>query len=164
MNDGERFIILLRHGIAEPHGTRAVDEARELTSTGHKRMKQIGRGLASLFPKAEALFSSPLIRCLQTGAWVSDAYRGRLEVRASPALRPGASVEEFRQLLASTGASRVIFVGHEPTLSANLLDIAHLRSEGVFELKKGGCYGVRFTPAGEGQLEWMLAPRILRRC
>jgi phosphohistidine phosphatase SixA len=164
MKDGERFVILLRHGIAEPHGTRAVDEARELTSTGHRRMKQISRGLAALFPKPQQLFSSPLIRCLQTAAWVADGYRGRVEVCPTPALRPGASAEELRQLFAATDSRRIICVGHEPTLTHAMLDLTGTRSEGSLELKKGGCYGGRLTSAGEGVLEWMLPPGVLRRC
>ena len=33
--------------------------------------------------------------------------------------------------------------------------------EGEFELKKGGCYGVRILESG-ARLEWFLRPRVLR--
>ena len=71
------FIVLLRHGIAEDKGTKPDDE-RELTEVGHKRMKQIARGLARLFPKAEGIISSPLARATWKCGW-----RARLRRRSS---------------------------------------------------------------------------------
>jgi len=38
------------------------DEDRSLTAEGHARMKQIARGLEQALPKANAIYSSPLLR------------------------------------------------------------------------------------------------------
>jgi len=161
MND--KFVVLLRHGIAEPHGSRADDDARELTETGHRRMKQIARRLAENFPKAAAIYSSPLIRATQTAHWVAKAYDGRLEVKLAPALVPTAETAEARAFLESLGEARVICVGHESNLSELMLALTSMRADGGIELKKGGCYGVRIAENGAAQLEWMLPPRVLRR-
>jgi phosphohistidine phosphatase SixA len=159
----EKFIVLLRHGIAEPHGAREDDDARILTDTGNRRMKQIGRGLAKVFPKAEAIYSSPLIRCIETAEWVEKAYGSAVHMKTTDALKPGADVEAFRALLKRIKAHYIIFVGHEPNLSTTMLAITGLQADATIELKKGGCYGLRIDTGGAAQLEWMLAPRVLRQ-
>jgi len=163
MNDNEKFIVLLRHGIAEPHGARADDDARILTETGNRRMKQIGRGLEKRFPKAELIYSSPLIRCVETAEWVEKAYGSSIIFKTSEALKPDATVDDFRALVDGSEARRIICVGHEPNLSKAMLAVTKMSSDGAIELKKGGCYGIRIFAGGAAQLEWMLPPRVLRR-
>ena len=123
-------------------------------------MKEIGRGLARLFPKAEAIVSSPLRRALETAEWVARGYKHAIPVETSPALAPVTDAARFGELLQSVTARRAIFVGHEPTLSE--LALALTAMNGALELKKGGCYGIRLAAGGEGHLEWMLPPRAMR--
>ncbi|HEX3578445.1 MAG TPA: phosphoglycerate mutase family protein [Thermoanaerobaculia bacterium] len=163
MIDNEKFIVLLRHGIAEPHGARADDDARILTETGNRRMKQIGRGLEKCFPKAEVIYSSPLIRCVETAEWVEKAYGSSVTFKTSGALRPDGTIDEFRALIDGGAERRIICVGHEPNLSKTMLGVTKMHSDGAIELKKGGCYGIRMFGDGSAQLEWMLPPRLLRR-
>ncbi|HJW93771.1 MAG TPA: histidine phosphatase family protein [Thermoanaerobaculia bacterium] len=145
------FALLLRHGIAHPRGTKPEEE-RDLTDIGHRRMKRNARGLTVLFPKAEVLLSSPLIRCVQTAEWVVKAYGGKLKIETRDELRPEGDRNALRKLI---GDKRVIIVGHEPWLSESIK-----RPE--LELKKGGIYGLRVN-GDELQLEWMIPPRALRR-
>ena len=163
MEKSEKFVVLLRHGIAEPHGTRASDEGRLLTDTGNRRMKQIGRGLAKRFPKAEVIYSSPLIRSIETAEWVEKAFGASVVLRTTDVLKPDGLLEDFRTLVASSGARRIICVGHEPNLSMTMLALTMMSSDGGIELKKGGCYGLRLFADGGARLEWMLPPRVLRR-
>lgn len=163
MEKSEKFVVLLRHGIAEPHGTRATDEERVLTETGNRRMKQIGRGLAKRFPKAELIYSSPLIRCIETAEWVEKAFGASVVLRTTDILKPDGVVEDFLTLVTSSEARRIICVGHEPNLSATMLALTKMRPDGAIELKKGGCYGLRLFDDGSARLEWMLPPRVLRR-
>jgi phosphohistidine phosphatase len=157
----ETFVVLLRHGIAHPRGSEP-EETRGLTEEGHKRMKEIGRAINLLFPKIEVIISSPLRRCMQTAEWVEKAFHGELALTTSPALRPEASAGELQDLVANTAARRMILVGHEPSLTAAMLHLTKLRGDGQVELKKGGCYGLRFDETGEAKLELMLSPRVLR--
>src|SRR5512140_624929 len=110
MESTDTFVVMLRHGIAEDHGTRANDDERELTETGHRRMEQIGRGLASILPEAEVIYSSPLIRCVQTAEWVLKAYGAALTMGTTEALRPDASAAEVRKLIETTEARCIICV------------------------------------------------------
>jgi len=154
METDEKFVVLLRHGIAHPRGTKPEEE-RDLTPIGHQRMREVARGLANLFPKAGALVSSPLLRCIQTAEWVEKSYGGKLAIETRDELRPEGDRAAFRTLIDSIHARRIIIVGHEPYLS-EAIQLPDL------ELKKGGCYGVRIT-ADAMRLEWMLPPRALRR-
>ncbi|HEX9459810.1 MAG TPA: phosphoglycerate mutase family protein [Thermoanaerobaculia bacterium] len=163
MEPNEKFIVLLRHGIAEPHGARTDDDARVLTETGNRRMKQIGRGLAKRFPKAEVIYSSPLIRCVETAEWVEKGYGSSIVVKTYDALKPGAGADDFRALINSSESRRIIFVGHESDLSTAMLALTKMSADGPIELKKGGCYGLRVFDDGTACLEWMLPPRVLRR-
>ena len=161
MEDGERFLVLLRHGIAEERSSTKTDDERELTDDGHRRMKEIARGLARLLPKAEAIVSSPLVRARQTAEWVARAYGRSIPIEGAHALAPGSDAARFRELLDGISARRAIFVGHEPTLSEFMLALTGM--SGVIELKKGGCYGIRIDAVASAHLEWMLPPRALRR-
>jgi len=152
------FLILLRHGIAHPPGTMP-EETRGLTAEGHERMKEIARGLKRIRPNIDVIYSSPLLRAMQTAQYVSDRYQ--LNVFFAPELRPDAKARELRDLLNRTTARIVLCVGHEPTLSKMMCEITKTRG-GTFELKKGGCYGIRID-GDDSRLEWMLSPRVLRR-
>lgn len=156
----ERFIVLLRHGIAEDPTPDKKDEDRGLTAEGHARMKEIARGLEAALPKAQAIYSSPLLRAVQTALWVSKAYRSRANVNTTDALSPAATPKQFLALIKSIQERRAVIIGHEPTLTAGLQALVGV--DGL-ELKKGGCYGVRLLPDGSALLEWMLPPRILRK-
>ncbi len=158
----ERFLILLRHGIAEEASAGKADEERALTSEGHAEMKQIARGLEEAFPKALAIYSSPLLRATQTALWVSKGYRSRLKLHTVGALRPAATTAEFRDFIDGIQERRAIIVGHEPNLSTIVMQLIGL-STGRVELQKGGCYGVRLRADGDAALEWLLSPRILRK-
>jgi phosphohistidine phosphatase len=160
MRDGERFVILLRHGIAEERSADKPESERALTAEGHSRMDEIARGLARLAPKAGALVSSPLARCVQTAEWVARAYDDRLSIETSPLLAPESDVRKFRELLDSVDAPRAIFVGHEPNLTLFMLALTGTQSDGGIDLKKGGCYGIRI--GARNTLEWLLPPRALR--
>jgi phosphohistidine phosphatase len=160
--DNEKFVVLLRHGITEEAVPDQNDEDRALTPEGRKRMKEIARGLARIFPKAAAIYSSPLVRALETAQRVAKAYGGEIEVIVADALRPGASTKELRTLLDSSKARHVIVVGHQPNLMDNVRALAALGKSARVELKKGGCCGVRLTKDG-GVLEWILPPRALRK-
>lgn len=159
----ERFVLMLRHGIAEDATAEKKDEDRGLTAEGHARMKEIVRGIELVLPKAEAIYSSPLLRAVQTSLWVSKAYRSRVEVKTVDALLPGAATKSFRALLDSIGERRVVLVGHEPNLTDNMRALVGIKKADAMELKKGGCYGIRIDPAGTAMLEWLMPPRILRK-
>ena len=157
----DRFVVLLRHGIAEDEHPSKKDEERSLTTEGHAGMKQIARGLEEVFPKAQAIYSSPLNRAVQTALWVSKGYRSRIKVNTNEALAPSSTPKAFVEYIRGLPERRVIIVAHEPNLSHALAEFLSLGHGAGFELKKGGCYGVLLRADGTTVLEWMLSPRVL---
>jgi phosphohistidine phosphatase len=151
-----KFVILLRHGIAEEKGTKP-DEQRELTKVGHERMKKIARNLPTFFPHIEAIFSSPLIRAVQTAEWVARAYD--LPIAQTDVLAPTATPATARTFIRDTDLEHIVCVGHEPSLTALMQSLTGIT--GALELKKGGCYGLRVHEDG-ATLECMLPARLLR--
>lgn len=158
----ERLIVLLRHGIAEEATAEKKDEDRGLTKEGHARMKEIARGLERVLPKAQAIYTSPLLRAVQTALWVSKGYKSRANINTTDALAPGASAKQFRAFIDSVAERRVIIVGHEPNLTRGMAALTGVDAAKL-ELKKGGCYGVRILGDGSATLEWLLPPRVLRK-
>jgi len=159
----DRFVVLLRHGIAEEKSAAKADSDRSLTSEGHARMKQIAKGLERAFPKAQVIYSSPLLRATQTALWVSKGYRSRIKVNTTEVLASGASASQAKKFIDGIKDRRIILVGHEPNLTEIMHELTGLSGAGGVELKKGGCYGVRLRSDGTAALEWLLSPRILRK-
>jgi phosphohistidine phosphatase len=160
----DRVIVLLRHGIAEEPTAGKTDAERVLTPEGHARMMKLASGLERAFPKAQIIYSSPLVRATQTAQWVSKAYRSRVKVNQTEALAPGATPEEFIEFLRKVPERRIIAVGHEPVLTHHAVALLGLTSaRHGLELKKGACYALRLHGDEDAVLEWMLSPRILRR-
>ncbi len=105
----DRVVVLLRHGIAEEPTAGKPDEERALTPEGHARMMKLAGGLERAFPKAQIIYSSPLVRATQTAQWVSKAYRSRVKVNQTegslPARRPRPS-SSFSAACPSGASSR----------------------------------------------------------
>lgn len=162
--DVERTIVLLRHGIAEEKSADGTDERRRLTAEGRARMREVACGLAELFPKLDAIYTSPLNRAVETAQAVAKAYGKEVQIHTTDRLAPGSDAKDFHALLAEAPHRRAVYVGHEPTLTRFFLALLGIRSpKGVVELKKGGCYVVTIAADGTVSLEHVLAPRVLRR-
>src|SRR5215471_10257024 len=68
-----RQLWLLRHGEAEPHGTRA-DSERRLTPRGERQARAAGLALARLDPSFEAVLFSPKTRARQTAELAAEEW------------------------------------------------------------------------------------------
>ena len=160
-SDNERFLVLMRHGVAESAAPGTSDADRSLTPEGHAAMKHISYGLERVLPRVRAIYASPLLRAGQTARWVSKAYRLRAEIRTEETLAPGASREAFLAFVAGISERRCVLVGHAPNLREALHALTGI-DLGADPLP-GGCYGIRLKGDGAGVLEWVLPPPILQK-
>lgn len=158
-----RFVVLFRHGPAEDHSADKADGDRSLTSDGHAKTKRAARGLHEIFPDADTLFSSPLLRAMQTALWLTKAYGDQLKIQVTDALLPAADPALLAELIASQPGRNVIVVGHEPHLGDAFAQLVGIKGSLRADLRKAGGIGIRLDESGSGTLEWMLAPRMLRR-
>jgi phosphohistidine phosphatase len=151
-------LYFLRHGIADwPDWDPARDLERPLTRDGVKKMKQQARTLAELGVTFDAVLSSPYTRAYQTADIV--AAKLGLEVKTEPRLAPGFNLAKLKEIVAAYGAEQaLLLVGHEPTFS---LTIAELIGGGRVQMKKGALARVDVNRNLQGELVWLLQPKIL---
>jgi phosphohistidine phosphatase len=153
-------LYLLRHGIADwPDWDPARDHERPLTRDGVKKMKEQAKALADLDVKIDAVLSSPYARAYQTADIV--AAKLGLDVKTEPLLAPGFNRDKLKKIAASFSEEQaLLLVGHEPTLS---LVIAELIGGGRVQMKKGALARVDVNRELQGELVWLLQPKILTR-
>ena len=153
-------LYFLRHGIADwPEWDPAHDHERPLTKEGVKKMKQQAKALADLGVKFDAVLSSPYTRAYQT----ADIVAGKLglDVKTEPLLAPSFTADKLADIVASYGADQaLLLVGHEPNLSTV---IAEIIGGGRVQMKKGTLARVDVNSELQGELVWLLQPKILTR-
>ena len=146
---------LLRHGEAEPHGTRA-DDARRLTERGEEQSAVAGAALAALGCSFAACFSSPKVRALDTARRAAPPLG--LEVVEHGPLASAFDRDEALALAAAVDdGERLLVVGHEPHFSQVVHDLTGAR----VDFKKGGVAAVRLQAGTGGELIALLRPRDL---
>ena len=160
--------VLLRHGIASPVGEAGVhrDRDRPLSAVGRARTRAAAQGLARLLDGSVGLLSSPYRRAWETAEIVADVLALAEGPVASEALALGG---DFAALLGETvwrdGASAVICVGHEPSLSATASWLLTGQADVDVEFKKAAALTIGFIGRprpGGGRLRWLVPPRVLR--
>jgi phosphohistidine phosphatase len=106
---------VLRHGEAEPHGTRA-DSERELTAHGREEVLRTAGELIG--QPITAIYASPYRRAQQTAQLVREALGFVPEIRTVEWLTPDYSPQVVSEQLVSV--DRALLVSHNP-LVGNLL-------------------------------------------
>ena len=143
---------LLRHGEAEPRGTRP-DPRRALTERGARQARAAGAALARRRIRLNAVLTSPRVRARDTARLACESLNG-LEPTTYRPLSGGFDGRQARALIAELGANgHVMIVGHEPDFSQTIHDL----TGASVDLKKGGLALVRVSASG-GQLLLLLRP------
>jgi phosphohistidine phosphatase len=160
------LLYLLRHGIAEDHGSRSSDAERELTDEGKEKTRDALNAVKKmkLFPP-DLVISSPLTRARQTAEIALDTFAKDAKFEISDALKSEAEVTDTMSLVEkwSKKYTRIMLVGHEPHLSQ--FGSAILGSPiPVIEMKKAALAKFEITrievPRMRGHLIALLPPKI----
>src|SRR5438445_10497165 len=113
------LLYLLRHGIAEDHGSRSDDE-RELTDEGKEKTRAAMNAVKKMKLFApELVISSPLIRAKQTAEIAMESFAKGAKFEIDDAVKSGAEVTDTMALVAKWAKKyeRIMLVGHEPHMS-----------------------------------------------
>jgi phosphohistidine phosphatase len=158
------IVYFLRHATAGTKRANPVaDEKRPLDKEGIEQCRYMGRLLNAMNAHVDRILSSPLRRATQSASLVANeiAYEQRIEL--TPALRPGASFNAFRELLHGLGGlEAVMVVGHNPNLSRFLsLLVTSGLSDNAIEMKKGSVARVE-VGSKRSVLQWLATPRLTR--
>ena len=107
---------VLRHGEAEPHGSRPHDSERELTANGREEVLRAAANLVG--QPLTAIYASPYMRAQQTAQLVREALGFEPEIRIVEWLTPDTDPDKVAEQLVSV--SEALLVSHNP-LVGNLL-------------------------------------------
>ena len=155
------ILYFLRHADAVPPGTGG-DAARRLSEKGVASMRAAAAVWQRLNIRPEVVISSPLPRARETAELLVEALEGRAGALVTDdRLAPGAEWSDLAQAMAPHAAARrVMFVGHEPDLSAAVELLTRAAS---VRMRKGGLACLEFpgTPEpGSGELAWLIDPDL----
>ena len=160
------LLYLLRHGIAEDHGSRASDAERELTDEGKVKTRAALTAAKKMKLVApELVIASPLIRAQQTAQIALEVFAKDAAIETSDAIRPMSDITEAMALIADRAKTygSIMLVGHDPHLSS--FGSALLGSSAiVLEMKKAALAKFEISrfdvPRMRGQLLALLPPKI----
>ncbi|WP_085578166.1 MULTISPECIES: phosphohistidine phosphatase SixA [unclassified Pseudomonas] len=111
---------VLRHGEAEPYGSRA-DSERELTAHGRKEVLSSAARLMG--QPLTAIYASPYLRAQQTAQLVREALGFEPEIRTVDWLMPETDPDKVAEQLVSV--SNVLLVSHNPLVGHLLSYLQH---------------------------------------
>ncbi len=146
-------LILWRHAEAEDG---VPDQARRLTTKGHKQAEKMGAWLGERLPKDPLVLCSPAERCQQTARAFTKEFTTLKE------LAPGAS---FGILLKATRwpgrGGTVVLVNHQPALG-ELAAYLLCNEARAWSVKKGAIWWLRRRDnAAQALLIAALSPEML---
>jgi phosphohistidine phosphatase len=147
------IILLLRHGHAISEAPGLGDAERGLSGKGRKVTRKAAKWLSrrekNLRPVE--IWTSPLVRAVQTAEIAAEALELLDEVWVHPELSPGGSPDTLmRKLSEHTDAGPLMLVGHEPDLST--LAALLLGEQSYPGLKKSGVLAVEWEGHGPAKL------------
>jgi phosphohistidine phosphatase len=161
-------IYIFRHAEAgKSIPARAKDAERSLTAEGKEELEDVARALSRLKIRPDHIISSPLKRSRETASAVAKALKDRDRVEIWDELKPEGSKQElYRRLSKLKPESSVLCVGHEPYLTQTINEVMGHQGASKILLRKCGLARLTiktFSPKLEGELRWLLTPRLLKR-
>jgi phosphohistidine phosphatase len=137
------------------------DEQRPLSPKGEKQADRLGRFLAGVGFRPDAIITSPKLRAAQTAEIVAERLGVPVGVDDRLAEELGLGVVE-RILRDAGDPVKPVLVGHDPEFSGL---VAMLCGSGRIPMKKGAFARIdtdRPINPGDGTLRWLIPPDLLQ--
>lgn len=154
-------LYLLRHAHAGVAGEFAgPDDLRPLSPKGERQSERLGKFLASVGFRPDAIVTSPKVRAAKTAEIVADALG--VDVRVDERLGLPLDFVTIEAILFDAGEpERPVLVGHDPDFS----EILEALCGGGLTMRKGALArvdAVRPLSPGSGSLRWLVPPDLLK--
>jgi len=150
-------LYLVRHAEAIERSAAMPDASRYLTPQGRDSFRKIARRVRKAGAAPDVIFTSPLVRSVQTAEILAGRLRHGGPVVVAREISPGFDLGALRALLAGAGNPvEAAFVGHEPDLGG--IAAALLAVPGGFPLRKGAVVALeadRSLPKGAAKFLWL---------
>jgi phosphohistidine phosphatase len=161
-------LFILRHAEAGKRlPAQARDAERSLTEEGKEELEDVARALLRMKLRPDRIISSPLKRSRETASIVAKALKERGKMEMWDELKPEGSRQElYKRLSKLKQESVVLCIGHEPYLSQMVNEVMGHQGASKIVLRKCGLARLSikaFNPKVEGELRWLLTPRLLKR-
>ncbi|MCS6798230.1 MAG: histidine phosphatase family protein [Myxococcota bacterium] len=150
-------VLLVRHGAAIDGAAAPSDAERWLLPDGRRRVREVARVLAARGVGATHLYTSPLVRAVQTAEILAAALEPEAVV-VHPPLAGGTTAGALAPVERAQDGETVVLVGHEPLLramAARLTGFDHFPG-----LRPGAVCAIGWRD-GTGSFRWMIDPRTL---
>ena len=154
---------LIRHAHAgDPEAWDGPDAARPLSEKGRSQAERLGRYLADIGFRTEAILTSPKLRALQTAEIVA-AHLG-VDVVEDHRLAGALDLDTVAAILKDADdTERPVLVGHDPDFS----EVVSILSDSAnTPMRKGALARIEIEgplEPGAGTLRWMIPPDALRQ-
>ena len=144
------IVVLMRHAHAIEGSAALADADRWLSGKGRKVARKVSAWLAKPKRRPRAIWTSPLVRSVQTAEILAGACELVDTVSVAPELSPGRDPGDLLRILsAHEGPSPIALVGHEPSLSLIATSLLSDPSWGGF--RKGGVLAVEWSGSGKAE-------------
>lgn len=153
-------IFLIRHAEAIDRKTDSVrtDEYRFITPFGRKLTGKVIKTLKKEFSDLEKIFTSPLIRAVQTAEIAASELKFRNDVEIINELKNESTIASLQMLLDKNyGLTSVALVGHEPKMSLLVSILSDKKDLSEFG-KSSVCLIERDADSGIGKFKWYFDP------
>lgn len=154
-------VLFVRHGAAVDIRSAPTDHLRWLTDEGRKSMTAVGKALAELDLRYSCIYTSPLVRAVQTAeilASTQAGFTGPLEVYAPLSSDEGTTAQALGPLEHAAEDAVIVMVTHMPKIE---ILAGHLCQMQTFASFKTGSACLIRIESGKGSFQWMLDPQTL---
>lgn len=155
------ILYFLRHGAAEDRAPKGKDRDRRLSQDGEIQLRAAAAVWRRLNLRPDVVLTSTLPRAVRTAELLVEGLGLPDAPIADERLAPGAGWNDFARALSGHPADRrVLFVAHEPDLSAV---IELLTGASSVRMRKAGLACVEFCGVpepGGGEIAWLLDPDL----
>jgi phosphohistidine phosphatase len=154
---------LIRHAHAgDPEAWDGPDSARPLSEKGRSQAERLGRYLADIGFRTDAILTSPKLRARQTAEIVAG-HLG-VDVVEDERLAGALDLDTVAAVLKDADdTERPVLVGHDPDFS----ELVSVLSDGAnAPMRKGALARIEIDgplEPGAGTLRWMIPPDALRQ-
>lgn len=150
----------LRHGDAgDPAADGASDDRRPLSGLGERQAERLGRFLASVGFRPDAIIASPKVRAIRTAEIVGRSIG--VDVGTDERLGRSLDLVAVEAILFDAGEPvRPVLVGHDPDVT----ELVSALVGGDVPIRKGALArvdAVRPLRPGSGVLRWLVPPDLL---
>ena len=154
-------VLLVRHAEAVDTRSAGTDHDRWLTSAGRQTATRVGSALARLDLSFSCMYTSPLVRAVQTAEILvatHPGFEGPLEVLPALSLDEGTTSQALEPIEHAGDDDLIVMVSHMPKVGVLAGHLAQLPSAPSFRTASTCLLEI---DGGKGRFRWMLDPTTL---